>query len=251
MWGGGFEPFGADYSAAQQTGMFLRFPGQWENEVWEGASDGESLYFNVHRWYEHETGRYTRLEPINIGLTMNGVDLSSFDFAPNVTAQINTMRLIAFDKLGGFLYVKGGPTYWVDPLGLSPCDVDPRPLVGCQQPGSGCCLISCISDLRAQLCSWKKAKTPLTVVGGVAVGGAAVLAAPATAGVGTVCILGAAGFVAGASGGYFGLEAVIPFEAFRQTFKNCVQNRCGVVCSSEDRCFADRQFDLTRSEVFP
>ncbi|MGB6641971.1 MAG: RHS repeat-associated core domain-containing protein [Thermoanaerobaculia bacterium] len=70
-WSGGFEPFGADYSEAQQAGVFLRFPGQWENEVWEAASEGEALYYNVHRWYEYGTGRYSRPDPLGRKSTPN------------------------------------------------------------------------------------------------------------------------------------------------------------------------------------
>ena len=64
-WSGGFEPFGADYSDAQEAGVFLRFPGQWENEVWADASDDESLYYSIHRWYEFGTGRYSKVDPMS------------------------------------------------------------------------------------------------------------------------------------------------------------------------------------------
>jgi YD repeat-containing protein len=36
VWQGGFEPFGADWNGAQEAGVFLRFPGQWEDRAWEG-----------------------------------------------------------------------------------------------------------------------------------------------------------------------------------------------------------------------
>ncbi|MEO1366112.1 MAG: hypothetical protein AAFX50_02960, partial [Acidobacteriota bacterium] len=62
-WEGGFEPFGADYSGAQAAGMFLRFPGQWEDEAWEESGVGSEVSYNVHRWYVQSVGRYSRLEP--------------------------------------------------------------------------------------------------------------------------------------------------------------------------------------------
>ncbi|MCP4249234.1 MAG: hypothetical protein GY778_19495, partial [bacterium] len=42
-WEGGFEPFGADYLGASSAGIFLRFPGQWENGAWVSTRlSGES-----------------------------------------------------------------------------------------------------------------------------------------------------------------------------------------------------------------
>ena len=56
-WSGGFEPFGADPAAetpasALVADVFLRFPGQWETELWKDAALGiGGLYYNVWRWY--------------------------------------------------------------------------------------------------------------------------------------------------------------------------------------------------------
>ena len=66
-WSGGFEPFGDDWQAqagtgASEAGVFLRFPGQWDDAAWE-ASD---FYYNVHRWYEPGTGRYGRVDPLGL-----------------------------------------------------------------------------------------------------------------------------------------------------------------------------------------
>ena len=54
IWGGGFEPFGADYQAgtpasAQEHGIFLRLPGQWDNDTWQDTALGASVYYNVYR----------------------------------------------------------------------------------------------------------------------------------------------------------------------------------------------------------
>ena len=88
LWQGGFEPFGADWSGAGGAGVFLRLPGQWVEGVWGNA--GEGLYYNLHRWYERGTGRYTRPDPL--GLV----------FDPNVYA-----------------YTTGRPTFYLDPLSLA------------------------------------------------------------------------------------------------------------------------------------
>jgi RHS repeat-associated protein len=64
LWEGGFEPFGADWSGASAAGVFLRFPGQWEEGAWSGV--GVGVVYNVHRWYEVGTGRYVRPDPIGL-----------------------------------------------------------------------------------------------------------------------------------------------------------------------------------------
>ncbi|HEX6899358.1 MAG TPA: RHS repeat-associated core domain-containing protein [Thermoanaerobaculia bacterium] len=89
LWQGGFEPFGADWSGAGGAGVFLRFPGQWEEGVWDGA--GNKQYYNVHRWYEQYTGRYTRPDPL-----------------PIKPAPLP------------YIYVVSRPTVYTDSLGLAP-----------------------------------------------------------------------------------------------------------------------------------
>ena len=37
LWQGGFEPFEQDYNGAQAAGVFLRFPGQWDDAAWSEA----------------------------------------------------------------------------------------------------------------------------------------------------------------------------------------------------------------------
>jgi RHS repeat-associated protein len=75
-WEGGFEPFGRDYQAgtpdaALDNGLHLRLPGQWEDLSWHDATSGASVYYNVHRWIEPATGRYTRLDPFGLRYVIN------------------------------------------------------------------------------------------------------------------------------------------------------------------------------------
>jgi RHS repeat-associated protein len=60
LWEGGLEPFGSEV----ETGTFLRLPGQWTDLAWQDAASGLNPFYNVHRWYEHGTGRYTRADPV-------------------------------------------------------------------------------------------------------------------------------------------------------------------------------------------
>jgi hypothetical protein len=53
LWSGGFEPFGEDWNGAGSAGVFLRFPGQWDDSAWGEAGLGADVYYNVHRWYGH------------------------------------------------------------------------------------------------------------------------------------------------------------------------------------------------------
>ncbi len=103
-WAGGFAPFGDDWQAqagtgASDAGVFLRFPGQWDDPAWGGAGAGSAsasdpgLYYNVHRWYEPGTGRYGRVDPLGF---RQGTE--------------------------PFLYSRNNPVVWADPLGLAPCE---------------------------------------------------------------------------------------------------------------------------------
>ena len=67
-WEGGLEPFGRDHQAgtpagALESGLFLRLPGQWEDSTWTDATSGAGIAYNVARWIEPQTGRYTRPDP--------------------------------------------------------------------------------------------------------------------------------------------------------------------------------------------
>jgi RHS repeat-associated protein len=104
VWEGGFEPFGSDYQAgssggAAENGMFLRLPGQWTSEVWEGATEGARLFYNLNRWYEPLTGRYTQPDPL--GITDVGLTWRSSD-----------------DLRHLYGYAQANPLVYIDPLGL-------------------------------------------------------------------------------------------------------------------------------------
>ncbi len=92
LWLGGFEPFGADYSGASEAGIFLRLPGQWVDPAWERDGLASGLHYNVHRWFDRQTGRYGRLDPVLIAGPL-GVNLP-------------------------YAYAANNPTFFLDLLGL-------------------------------------------------------------------------------------------------------------------------------------
>jgi RHS repeat-associated protein len=99
VWIGGFEPFGLDWQAGtpdgpRERGVFLRFPGQWLDETWTPASMGTEVVYNVHRWYDPGTGRYTRPDPMGLA--------NSSGVASGL----------------GYAYADADPLRFTDPLGL-------------------------------------------------------------------------------------------------------------------------------------
>jgi len=64
LWDNRFEPFGEDAAGqALAAEMFLRFPGQWDDETWGEATLGVGVADNVYRWYQPSFGRYSRPDP--------------------------------------------------------------------------------------------------------------------------------------------------------------------------------------------
>ena len=110
LWSGGFEPFGGDFSQAEDTGLFLRLPGQWSDDTWQNNILSSGLLYNLYRWYSAGTGRYSRPDPL--GLSANEMNL--------------------------FAYSRQSPLTRTDPLGLYTVEynvthnavVDPFPICG-------------------------------------------------------------------------------------------------------------------------
>jgi RHS repeat-associated protein len=109
IWSGGFEPFGRDWreatpEGAQENGVFLRFPGQWLDETWASSSMGAGVAYNVHRWYQPDTGTYTRADPLR--------QVSGIYAGPTFLIPGNS-----------FLYSGANPLRFIDPLGLASDDL--------------------------------------------------------------------------------------------------------------------------------
>ncbi|MEO8276994.1 MAG: RHS repeat-associated core domain-containing protein [Thermoanaerobaculia bacterium] len=93
-WKGGLEPFGRDWQEGTANdmltkGIFLRFPGQWDDGLFTNATLGADSYYNFHRWYEDQTGKYSSADPLGLRGSINA-----------------------------FAYTDGNPVGFVDPLGL-------------------------------------------------------------------------------------------------------------------------------------
>jgi RHS repeat-associated protein len=113
IWAGGFEPFGRDWreglpEGAQANGVFLRFPGQWFDEVWRAASLGSEEYYNLFRWYGRNEGKYLRVDPIVADLHM-----------PTVISNRTPEHFGLQTQL--FSYAHNNPITAIDPYGLAVC----------------------------------------------------------------------------------------------------------------------------------
>lgn len=87
LWQGGFEPFGADWNGAGGAGVFLRFPGQWEEGVWNRSPDSK-LAYNLFRWHDTSVGRYIKPDPLQ-----SSQSLDTFAYAQN-------NPIVKFDRFG-------------------------------------------------------------------------------------------------------------------------------------------------------
>ncbi|NJL28056.1 MAG: hypothetical protein HC897_09215 [Thermoanaerobaculia bacterium] len=101
VWSGGFEPFGADFSGAEPAGLYLRAPGQWQDQTWLVAAEQGNYYYNLHRWYGFEIGMYVRADP---GIENNG---------PLNDRNYYQLPILLFS------YAANHPLRYADPLGLT------------------------------------------------------------------------------------------------------------------------------------
>ena len=120
LWRNRFEPFGSDPWAGTNLGaldneIYLRFPGQWEDDVWQDAVLGAEGYYNVYRWYTPGMGRYTRTDPLFFTLQ----DINPYGYA-------RSNPLFGTDPLGLQTY------HCTRPLGKPPGPKTPPPVVNHQ-----------------------------------------------------------------------------------------------------------------------
>jgi RHS repeat-associated protein len=146
-WSGGFEPFGRDFTTpgAQRSGIILRLPGQWDDSIWDNAHLSSGLYYNVNRWYETSTGRFSQSDP-----------LSAYRLRPTL-ASVSPLSY-AFQ----YAYAAVNPMRFVDRLGLWPMEecqakyhpgFDPiRGSCATQTTKCGLCIACCAAELSVAIC---------------------------------------------------------------------------------------------------
>ncbi|MEO8276993.1 MAG: RHS repeat-associated core domain-containing protein [Thermoanaerobaculia bacterium] len=94
-WKGGLEPFGRDWQEGTANdmltkGIFLRFPGQWDDGLFTNATLGGDSYYNVRRWYETQGGKYAASDPMGL---RGGLNL--FDYAKaRPTKNVDVLGLV-------------------------------------------------------------------------------------------------------------------------------------------------------------
>ncbi len=117
VWQGGFEPFGADWNGAKAAGVFLRFPGQWVDEAWDGGRVEGGLYYNVHRWYGWGVGRYTRVDPLGLSALNPIGPRHLYSYGENQpSANIDPLGLYSLDP---------GCNKWCGPPSIGQCSTSP------------------------------------------------------------------------------------------------------------------------------
>jgi RHS repeat-associated protein len=210
-------------AGALANDVFLRFPGQWEDDVWQQATLGSELYYNVHRWYQPQTGRYTRADP-----------LRPYDLGGN-----------------SYAYASANPIGSFDPLGLADCGKRPD-LISCGDPGGSCCQARCIDDLRTAICFYEEYKTGITLTSSILGAGVGAL------GTGLLTRNPLAACVGGVVGGILGHSITYPFtpedvfnkqqkDQFQRCIKGCRPDRN--LCESPDNCYVEDLFALTVEEA--
>jgi RHS repeat-associated protein len=116
-------PEGGDQSAAatatmESAGIFLRFPGQWDDPSFLSHGLRVGLYYNVYRYYMPGTGRYTRPDPVNLGILENVGRPGTLPIDAVDAYHLSMLRTgnPRFEHAYG--YVAQNPLLFADPTGL-------------------------------------------------------------------------------------------------------------------------------------
>jgi RHS repeat-associated protein len=55
---------GEPFTSGEDKSQVIHYPGQWSSEVFATTGTQGELYYNLHRWYEPQTGRYIEPDPV-------------------------------------------------------------------------------------------------------------------------------------------------------------------------------------------
>ena len=97
---------GRQPAGAQERGIFLRLPGQWDDDTWQQAALGAGVYYNLHRWYQTGIGRYMRSDPLGV-----------------------------MEDLALYRYADSNPIHWSDPDALRILVCSRRAFASAEKPG--------------------------------------------------------------------------------------------------------------------
>ena len=121
IWAGGVEPFGRTWTAgpdnpdpelaAGKSGpigqtetsalgtlasekVFLRYPGQWVSDAFRVTGGQEEIYYNVNRWIETNSGRFTTPDPLG-----RQGDSQAYAYSRlNPLRYVDRLGLLSFDE---------------------------------------------------------------------------------------------------------------------------------------------------------
>jgi RHS repeat-associated protein len=94
--------------------VFLRYPGQWVSDAFRVTGTQQDVYYNVHRWYEPQTGRYSQRDPLWDPFRRSVLGPR---YQPNVP-QVEFAAIVANFEGNHYAYVDQDPVGFSDPLGL-------------------------------------------------------------------------------------------------------------------------------------
>ncbi|HEV8240340.1 MAG TPA: hypothetical protein VGS57_13305 [Thermoanaerobaculia bacterium] len=232
--------------------LFLRYPGQWSSDAFRVTGTNGDLYYNVNRWFEPQTGRYSTPDPLGANGVITDPLQRAVSLPPKSLVRARSLGLrLAPEQV--FAYALQSPERWADPFGLSVCDtLGPGPSPGCLEPGSGCCAAACIHFGRAALCKLKENHrwVPLVSGGIGAIGGfGAAAAAGLEFGPGAIACGVGGGAIGFGIGEYYGFEHLAGFVTIKWQFEDCFHDHCGVQCSPDKPCWIQGAWDSVVRDV--
>ena len=115
---------GEPFTAGGDQSQIIHYPGQWGSPAFATPGPQGEPYYNVNRWYQPATGRYTSPDPL-----METASSST----PRLTAQrvrrpmIGARRVeptpgLGIPTSGAYSYAADNPLALIDPLGLAAID---------------------------------------------------------------------------------------------------------------------------------
>jgi hypothetical protein len=107
---------------------------QWDDGTWSDATSGAGVYYNVWRFLEPQTGRYTRTDPVKLGVLESARRPQELPVDGLGAYYLAMLRTGIPVREHPYLYGAQNPLLFSDPLGL----FGPGALVG----AGGVCVVA-------------------------------------------------------------------------------------------------------------